>query len=222
MGIQTAESIPPVINNCPQNQIVPMDLGMCFYTFIPPVLSITDNCDPNPVLNCTWEDPNGTILPLTGPVQMPKGTNKIRCKAIDNCDNESAPCNYAITVGDYESPTIICPQNLTVYGVITNNICEAVVNNIAPIVTDNCPIQSLDYFISPSGNMGVNDASGETFPQGVSTVAYVVTDCGGFTNACFFTVTVDCSCGPTCLTNSVDISTGHQDQAAAGILVLAI
>ncbi len=219
MDIQTAESTPPVINNCPQSQIVPMDPGVCTYTFTPPVLSVTDNCDPNPALNCTWEDPNGTILPITGPVQMPKGANQILCKAIDNCGNESAPCIYVITVGDYESPTIICPQNLTVQGVITNNICEAVVSNIAPIATDNCPIQSLVYYITPSGNTGMNDASGETFPQGVSTVAYVVTDCGGFTNACFFTVTVDCSCGPTCLTNSVDISTGHQDQAAAGILV---
>ncbi len=47
--------------------------------------------------------------------------------------------------------------------------------------------------------------------QGVSTVAYVVTDCGGYTNACFFTVTVECDCAPICKTNSIDISTGFED-----------
>ena len=108
-GIQTLEIIPPVIQNCPQNQTVDVDPGMCEYMFTPPALSVTDNCDPNPIFACSWEDPLGAILPLSGQVKLPKGASTIRCLAMDHCGNESLLCSFAVTVACPDP----CPCDLT-------------------------------------------------------------------------------------------------------------
>lgn len=221
-GIQTIETVPPVITNCPQNQTVSTDPGVCYYTYNPVSLLSTDNCDLNPTITCTWEDPNGMIQTLSGPVQMPKGRSTIRCKAKDQCGNESLPCVYNILVEDQEKPVITCPQNVTVQGVLApNGICVATVNNISPAATDNCPILNFTYSIFPSGVQGTVDASGNSFPQGVSTVTYGVTDCGNFTKTCSFTVTVNCpppACDMACSTGSINISTGYQAGSVAGFI----
>ncbi|MBL7804308.1 MAG: T9SS type A sorting domain-containing protein, partial [Saprospiraceae bacterium] len=190
--ISVKDNIPPDITNCPQSQSVGMDPGQCHYTFVPPSLTVTDNCDPSPSLSCTWEDPNGTIWPLTGSEQLPKGITTIRCKATDDCGNESPWCIYTIQVADTEQPTLFCPPNITVQSTYNSaGQCEAIVGNLAPTTSDNCPIISIDYLVSPLGATGQNDASGTLF-NGVSTLSYTLLDCGGFVKTCSTTVTVAC------------------------------
>ncbi len=190
--ISVKDNIPPDITNCPQSQSVGMDPGQCYHTFVPPNLIVTDNCDPAPDLTCTWEDPNGTIWPLTGSEQLPKGSTTIRCKATDDCGNESPFCIYTILVSDTEQPTLTCPPNITVQSTYNSaGQCEAIVSNLAPTASDNCPIMSIDYLVSPSGATGQNDASGTLF-NGVSTLTYTLLDCGGFVKTCSTTVTVAC------------------------------
>ncbi len=195
--ISVKDNIPPSIDNCPQSQTVGMDPGQCHYTYTPSSLSVSDNCDPSPSLSCLWEEPSGTITPLVAGVQMPKGSNTIRCKATDDCGNESPLCIYNIVVADTEQPVLTCPPNVTVQGNYNPaGQCEAVVGNLAPVATDNCPLVSLDYLVSPSGASGQNGASGTLF-DGISTLSYTAMDCGGFVKTCSTVVTVSCQpCTP--------------------------
>ncbi|MBK7233185.1 MAG: HYR domain-containing protein [Saprospiraceae bacterium] len=61
--------------------------------------------------------------------------------------------------------------------------CAAVVNYTPPVGTDNCP-----------GSLTVREsglASGSSFPVGVSTIVYKVTDAATLVATCSFTVTVN-------------------------------
>jgi Concanavalin A-like lectin/glucanases superfamily/HYR domain/Secretion system C-terminal sorting domain/Lectin C-type domain/SprB repeat len=90
-------------------------------------------------------------------------------------------------VGDGVSPGITCPANITVN--VAPNSCGMVVNYTAPVGTDNCPMATTTLL---SGL-----ASGSTFPAGVTTNVYKVTDAAGNTATCSFTITVIDNIAPT-------------------------
>ena len=189
--ISVKDNIPPVITNCPPSITVGVDPGKCYYTVPVYHIVVTDNCDPNPTLVCSFEDPTGTILPFNPPVQMVKGVSTIECRATDKCGNISL-CSFQITVTDNQAPLISCPPSITVQGVLDpQGICSATVNGLTPTATDNCPIPSITYAIT-DGQSGTWDASGTTFSQPLSTVTYTVTDCGGATKTCTVIVKVEC------------------------------
>ena len=73
-----------------------------------------------------------------------------------------------------------CPGNLT--QVNDPNICGAVVNWAALLVTDNCT-----YNIVQTSALG----NGDLFPIGTTNVSYNVTDAGGNVATCSFTVTIN-------------------------------
>lgn len=82
-------------------------------------------------------------------------------------------CSFDIVVSDSIIPTITAPSDV--------ETCEGIaVNNIAPIVSDNCTSLAVTYTVSgsTSGN-GTTDASGTIFNPGVSTIWYYVTDNAG-------------------------------------------
>jgi PKD repeat protein len=196
------DNVPPIITNCPTSQTVNTNAGVCYYTFPTPLVITATDCDPNPVITCTWTDPNGVVLPLTAQTQFPKGVNSIKCTARDKCGNVSKDCFFTLTVVDNEKPKIICPLSISVVGTITppSTVCKAIVSNIAPIATDNCPMSSVNFTITGATTVpnGITDASGTVFMLGVSTVTYIVTDMAGNIDSCKFTVTVrceGCECG---------------------------
>jgi hypothetical protein len=101
-------------------------------------------------------------------------------------------CNQSVTVTDNQPPTITCPGNIA--DLITNGGCTKVSALILPpTITDNCTSPALSYSIllpdltTATGNGLV---SAFPFPAGVSTVTYTVTDAGGLTASCSFTVTI--------------------------------
>jgi len=203
------DDVPPMLS-CPQNLSVSTLPGLCYYTFVNLQqlgVTATDNCG-IPTISCTWEDPNGTILPYTLQTQLPKGVNTFRCTAKDPCSNVSQMCSFPVTVKDTEMPTVTCPLSISVVGSINpQGLCKATVNGIAALVTDNCPNWTLAYTITGATTAsGTNDASGTMFMQGASTVTYTVTDCGMNTKTCSFTVNVKCvpsvskDCGKTVVT----------------------
>jgi ribosomal protein S26 len=93
--------------------------------------------------------------------------------------------------------SITCPVNKKVP--TTANSCNAVVNNIDPVVSPAGTLFS--YYISSTGEGGYGAASGKTFPLGVSTVTYTLTESPTVT--CSFTVTVEDKTPPviTCPAN---------------------
>jgi hypothetical protein len=91
-----------------------------------------------------------------------------------------------IQVEDNTDPTITCPSDTMIVSSGTN------VNNISPVnFMDNCGVPSVSYEMVMNGmnvGSGNDDASGEFFTSGTTTVTYIATDDGGNTGSCAFDV----------------------------------
>ena len=191
--ISVQDNIPPTIN-CPPNTTVNTLPGVCYYAgSLPPQLSGSDNCRPVTNFTCSWLTPTQSIL-ITPLTQFPKGPNNITCFAQDACGNTSPNCNFILTVRDNQPPVITCPASMSIVGTVNaQGQCKAVVNGLAPTVTDNCPMVTTTYTITgTTTGSGVNNASGTNFMQGISTITYTATDMGNNTATCSFTLNVKC------------------------------
>ena len=104
--------------------------------------------------------------------------------------NESAAIPFEVTIVDAFTPDLVCPFNATQD--LPTNSCAAVVNNLEPITAmDNCNGMTLTYDITGATVASdIDDASGESFNPGVSTITYTATDASGNVNTCSSTVTV--------------------------------
>ena len=95
------------------------------------------------------------------------------------CNTSSGP--HLIEPGvDAILPQIVCPSNINVNTAL--NTCGAVVNYTTPIGTDNCG--------GATTMQTAGLADGATFPLGVSTNTFEVTDGSGNSASCSFVVTV--------------------------------
>ena len=169
-GTYSGDATNPSIT-CPSNITVNTDAGNCtaVVNYATPVG--TDNC-PSPTTVQTAGLPSGATFPI--------GTTTNTFEVTDGVGN-TASCSFTVTVVDNEAPTINCPSNITVNTDAGN--CTAVVNYTAPVGTDNCPGATTTQIAGlPSGS---------TFPIGVTTITFEVTDGVGNTNSCSFTVTVN-------------------------------
>ena len=96
--------------------------------------------------------------------------------------------NGNLEITDSSPPTLSCPMDVTVS---TNGMSSMVVSNIAPTAFDDCGIPVVNYTIATTPPVtGMDDASGNSFPAGVTMVTYTATDAGGNTVSCNFNVTV--------------------------------
>jgi len=112
---------------------------------------------------------------------FPVGTTILQWVAFDIFGNASDTCEIKVIVNDFHTPpSIVCPDSITV--VNDFGMCGAVVTeDLSPTIEDNCPDNlAVVYDVTDEfGNsifQGVEDATGETFPGGVSTVTYTVYD----------------------------------------------
>lgn len=190
--LKMIDTIPPDIS-CPRFPTVNTNPGLCYFTGTYPSAVATDSCDSNPTIVCSLITPTSSIL-ITPTTQYPKGVNTITCYARDACGNQSKNCTFQLTVVDKEAPKITCPLSISVLGVINSaGQCKAVVNSIAPTISDNCLMTTVAYTLTgaTTGN-GVSDASGTVFMSGTTTIQYIVTDMAGNMDSCSFTVNVKC------------------------------
>ncbi|MBK6996630.1 MAG: HYR domain-containing protein [Lewinellaceae bacterium] len=86
---------------------------------------------------------------------------------------------HAVGVGAPYTPSISCPSNIVTTN--TTNLCSRVVNYTLPTMKANCP--TLTQLAGPS--------SGASFPVGLTTVSFRVTDPLGNSASCSFTVRVN-------------------------------
>ena len=152
---------------CPVDITVNNNAGLCgaIVNFVAPVGS--DNC-PGAITTQTTGLVSGALYPV--------GTTVNTYQVVDAYGNINT-CSFNITVVDAEDPQIVCPGNLSVTGV-----CSTVVTYITPTGTDNCP-----------GAITTQTAglpSGATFPVGVTTNTFMVTDAAGRIASCTFTIEV--------------------------------
>jgi len=141
--------------------------------------AIVNIATPNVIDNCTVISivrTRSDQLPLSA--AYPLGVTTINWSARD-ASNNTTYIRQTITVVDNQAPTITCPSNVVVNA---TSVAGAIVNYAAPVGTDNC---------SATTAMTAGFASGSTFPIGVTTVTYKVTDASGNSAECSFTVTVN-------------------------------
>jgi len=149
---------------------------------IPVLTTATGECSasvsaPTTTDNCVGPVTGTTNDPLTYTIQ---GTHIVHWSFNDGNGNIST-ADQTVIVHDVTPPSITCNSPVTVNN--ATGTCGAVVYYTAPVGTDNC-----------SGSVTTRIAglaSGSVFPAGVTTNTFKVTDAGGNTATCSFTVTVN-------------------------------
>ncbi|MBV5349486.1 HYR domain-containing protein, partial [bacterium] len=124
---------------------------------------------------------------------FPVGVTTNTFEVTDAAGNRTS-CSFTVTVVDNQAPTITCPANISVNN--TPGTCGAAVTYTTPVGTDNC-----------SGAITTQTAglaSGATFPVGVTTNTFKVTDAAGNSTSCSFTVTVIDNQPPTIINCPAD------------------
>lgn len=143
-----------------------------------------------------------------------KGTSTVRFTVTDDSKN-TADCTFNVTVIDDEDPTITCPMDVTVgtSGTIiagggpqlSANVngdynCDAIVSYVV-LSQDNCPDATITplmtgtnatAYTNPNGNRVTHSSAlfSGTFAKTTVNEAYSITDCGGQTAMCGFSITV--------------------------------
>ncbi|MDX1407404.1 MAG: HYR domain-containing protein, partial [Saprospiraceae bacterium] len=155
--------------NCPRPPVVqkamPAACG-AFVNFAPPIA--LDNCELDTIIQV---DGSG----LQSGDMFPVGITVLSWIAIDVAGNISDTCDLKVIVNDAQPPTIECPADVVAFN--DPGECGAVIDDIAPVATDNCPDNLAIIFEVQDefGNVvscGVEDASGTLFPVGTNTVIY--------------------------------------------------
>jgi autotransporter-associated beta strand protein len=103
------------------------------------------------------------VTPMTSGTQFPVGATIVTSTATDACGN-STNTSFTVTVQDVEPPVIQPIADI----VVTNSFgnCTMPVTYAAPVITDNCGMQSTNF----------TPATGSSFPVGVTPVTVVATD----------------------------------------------
>lgn len=97
--------------------------------------------------------------------------------------------NAVLTLEDTETPTIICPSAQS--AILGAGSTTAIVSGLLPNANDNCALASVTYELTgATTGTGTDDASGQTFNEGITTVTYTATDFKGNSNICSFEVNV--------------------------------
>jgi gliding motility-associated-like protein len=174
--------------SCVSNQIKFADAGECYYTVsgteFDPTL-VTDNCGIGSITN----NMNGSAS-LAGE-HLSSGTTILW--TVKDLNGNIDTGSFSITVKDTLQPSILCQANK---GQCADDNIGAQVTGLTPVsFSDNCTSQgallvtfNISGVTTASGN---DDASGEFFNIGLSTVTYTVLDEAGNSATCSTDVTVN-------------------------------
>ncbi|MEQ1743985.1 MAG: HYR domain-containing protein [Saprospiraceae bacterium] len=181
---------PDVSSNCPPNQGVTTNPGVCTYSVNNYSPMYSDNCE---VVDLTWTAPGASpnvspalsgINPLTA--VFPLGTTTVTFEVADAAGNTDV-CSFDITVTDGELPVLTCPTDMTVSAdappscVYTPSMGEFNLLNS----TDNCGIVTIFNNINFTNNL-----DGQPLPLGLNNVIWTAEDAAANAGTCSFFVTV--------------------------------
>lgn len=179
----------PVIN-CPGNQLVNTNPGVCTYTHTGNSWNAigSDNCT---ISSITYElsgSTSGNGTSLNG-VTFNLGITTVTWTITDGSGN-IAECSFTVTVEDHQIPAISCPGNQTVS--TNTGTCTFTQPGTAWDATgsDNCSVSSLLYSLTGVTTGSGTSLAGVTFNLGVTNVSWTITDGSGNTNECAYTITV--------------------------------
>lgn len=169
----TTDNIPPVITNCPKNIFIQTNPTINGGVAVWATPSVSDNCGAA-TLQCNY--PSGRVFPV--------GSTIVSYLAMD-ARNNMATCDFVVTVGttntcaNAPAPTLVnCPT--APIQVTTSSYTSALVNWIAPTVTDACAPTTISTTHRPNNN----------FPLGTTPVTYTASNGAGVSSSCTFNVIV--------------------------------
>jgi len=180
----------PTLMGACENITTDADSGDCGARLVIPTPTATDEC--SGVDSLTYTINGITTLIDQGATEFSQnfdiGTTNVTITAYDGNGN-TTDCMFTVTIQDGELPSVACPLNVVVDAPSGQN--SVVVNDIGPLgFTENCPGETITY-TTDNGDSGNDDASGLSFPVGVTTVSYLISDAAGNESNCSFTVTVN-------------------------------
>ncbi|TDO77976.1 gliding motility-associated-like protein [Flavobacterium chryseum] len=179
---------------CPSNVTKAADANSCTASGV--VLgtpTTADNCGVASVTN-------------NAPSTFPIGTTIVTWTVTDNSGNTQT-CTQTVTVTDTQKPTITCPSNITQAADANSCTASGVVLG-TPTTADNCGVAS------------VTNNAPTTFPIGITTVTWTVTDNSGNTQTCTQTVTITDTQKPTitCPSNVTQVVDANSCTASGVVL----
>jgi hypothetical protein len=161
----------PVITNVPANIALNNNLGICGATATWTAPTVTDD------QGCVT-----TISNFNSGASFPVGVTTVTYTSTD-AQGLVTTASFTVTVTDNELPTVTAPSNVTVNA---NSSCDATSVDLGtPTTADNCTVSSV-----------TNNAL-ITYPLGVTTVTWTVTDGAGNIQTATQTVTVVDATNPT-------------------------
>ncbi|MFK7933149.1 MAG: HYR domain-containing protein, partial [Saprospiraceae bacterium] len=171
---------PPTFTSFPNNIVTSAEANSCSVNVPWTVPTAEDDCGTATL--------NSNRTPNT-PFDV--GSHTVTYTATDDANN-TATRSFTITVNDTQKPTISCP--LDVEDEVENGEISVIVNNIAPSgIADNCAVDSVFYRLTGDTvkeNKDSDDASGESFNIGTTTVTYIVIDESSNRDSCSFNVVI--------------------------------
>lgn len=193
-NVTVLDTIAPMIV-CPNDTIVNTDPDKCsaLVDGLAP-LSTSDNCDPNPQIEWVVQ-PGGMngffdVSSSQSMVTFLLGVNTITYSATDD-SGVTGSCEFTVTVQDLDPPTIACISD-TMF-TTGNSSCNVTAFIPAPIVDDNCGLDSLTYTIAGiTTTLGLTETEfSYNFSVGATTVTYTIVDQGGLSTSCSFVVNIE-------------------------------
>jgi gliding motility-associated-like protein len=162
--ITVVDTLAPTIT-CPGDQTLDIN-GLCQYTLpdFSGLVVVSDFCDATPL-----------IFQSLGVGVTMDSINAITMTVQDSSGN-IATCTFNVIPNDTIAPTIVCPNN--------DSTCNDVITFIAPIGSDDCGTSTT----SQTDVTGFT--SGDSFPVGITTLEYTVTDLVGNITTCSFDLKV--------------------------------
>jgi hypothetical protein len=201
--VRVTDNINPTIT-CAGDLARNVDAGQCYATVANTALIPTynDNCTVT-AANLAWSMAGATTGSGTGlmPATQFNVGNTVVTYTITDGGNNTADCNFNVTVTDNIDPVISCVAN------ISHNVdpgrCNTTIaaSSLAPVsYSDNCTVTAANLSWSISGETSGSGTSlipQTIFNLGTSTITYTVTDGSGRTANCSFTVTITDNIDPT-------------------------
>jgi len=159
---------------CPTDITVMNDEGLCNANVEMPALTGIDNCGIESIVN----DYNNTDN-ASGVYSV--GTTTVNWLITDIHGNQST-CVQTVTVEDNEAPVVTCPSDIE--QTADAGLCHAFVTIAAPVVADNCEIESV------VNNFNGTDNATDNYLVGTTLIEWTITDIHGNVTTCEMNVVV--------------------------------
>ncbi|MBK6930309.1 MAG: HYR domain-containing protein [Saprospirales bacterium] len=169
VSVTLQDTLPPQLSNCPADITVDAAGLSC--------LAAVSWDEPLAADSCTGIQPL-LFGSVPSGAEFPVGDSVVVYMAFD-VFGDSAVCAFTVSVRDTADPTIICPDDFTVFA--DDTTCAAMVDYSIPLAFDNC---------DPSVAVDGDATPGQVFPSGPTIVTYMATDDYGNTALCTFQITV--------------------------------